>query len=79
MNTENETNGEVKCLYPGCAKSTKLAGGGRGLCGCHYQRARSLVKKGQVTWEQLEVAGKAVSKEGSKGKEQNAWFLEGVK
>lgn len=67
------------CLYPGCETSIKLAGGGRGLCGKHYQRAHHLVKSGRVTWDQLEAGGKSKASHTPHAAKENSWFLEGVK
>ena len=67
---------KTKCLYPGCGND---AGGGRGLCGVHYQRAHNLVKSKAVTWEQLESAGKTKPPVRFRITENTSWFLEGVK
>ena len=46
----------MRCLFPKCKITER---GGRGLCSSHYATAHMLVKKGLVTWEQLEKKGKA--------------------
>ena len=70
-----QTNGQSRhCLYPGCESTER---GGRGLCAKHYVAARYLVKKGSVTWESLEKAGKCIPVSVKRG--VNVWFMEGVK
>lgn len=43
----------VKCMTPECKKLSIS----RGLCACCYQSAVKLVKKGKMTWRQMELAG----------------------
>lgn len=45
-----------KCLFKGCERDTR--GGGRGLCSNHYSGWHNRVKRGLITWEQLEQEGK---------------------
>lgn len=45
------------CRYPKCPE----LGTTRGLCPRHYRVAWYLVKRGEVTWEQLERRGKCVA------------------
>ena len=61
------------CLRPGCGRDAKT----RGLCAGCYSAARTLVKRGKVTWEQLEEAGKcnAVTPRQAGGGEARAWLL----
>lgn len=52
------TTGTVSCMTTGCQKSMKNAS--HGHCRTHYKMLLALVKSGQVTWEELETAGKAI-------------------
>lgn len=65
-----------KCLTRDCKKDGKL----RGLCHPCYLMATRLVREGRVSWEALEVAGKA-NKPVLRGKRidevrRRDWFLE---
>ena len=41
------------CLYPGCNNTKRT----RGLCHPHYQNARSYIRAGKVTEDELEARG----------------------
>jgi hypothetical protein len=45
------------CLRPGCTRDTY--GGSRGLCMSHYAVLQAKIKRGAITWEQLEAEGRA--------------------
>jgi hypothetical protein len=57
MKNENLGSGKPPCLVAGCQRDTY--GGSRGMCMNHYAVKQALVKKGRITWEQLENEGKA--------------------
>lgn len=62
------------CLKPNCDRLPVH----RGLCWSCYQSARRFVSLNQVTWKQLEEAGKCLPSK-QRGKNSGAsWFLEGV-
>ena len=45
------------CLSEGCKRDTY--GGSRGMCMNHYAMLQAKVKKGKITWEELESIGMA--------------------
>lgn len=70
----NEPN---KCLNPNCTRDAKI----RGICRQCYTAASLLVRRGKVTWEQLEAAGKVTKAKhrGCAGVKVNSWLLDGIK
>lgn len=48
-----------KCLQEGCGKAQTH----RGLCLSCYRSASRLVRRGKITWEELEAAGQALPAE----------------
>jgi len=70
-------NGQPKCLYPPCNNPPKC----RGLCDGHYNTALRLIKKGQVSWDQLVAAGRAnnaTAITGGRRAPLRDWFLDAV-
>jgi len=68
----DEKKAKDECLHP--AHKAKAAV--RGLCKSCYSVACKLVKDGQITWDALEKAGKAL-KAKPKNRTSQAWLLEG--
>ena len=64
---------KTTCLFPECKKIINS----RGLCTTHYRSARELIKKGKITWEELEKMGKskATSKIRPTTSPVTKWFL----
>lgn len=62
-----------KCLFPECAVESRY----RGLCVSHYYSVLRHVKKGTVTWDELEKHGKSIS--GIRGRRNDdiaAWLTD---
>lgn len=57
----------ARCLTEGCMRF----GHSRGHCQKHYARLAKLVSKGEITWEDLESAGKATQPVSNKQKMRN--------
>lgn len=43
-----------------------------------YQRARYLIRTGQLDWQTLEHAGKALPKQKPRGHRPDPWFAEAI-
>lgn len=56
MGKKQDTNKNPLCIVAGCAKYEHA----RGLCAAHYAQALAGVKRGEVTWKQLEKSKKAL-------------------
>lgn len=72
--TGAETKPIKKCLNPACENEGKT----RGLCCTCYAVARKAVKDGQITWEKLVEAGKALKRgerTGTLKAKAKEWFL----
>jgi hypothetical protein len=62
---------KTECVVEQCYDIVKT----RGLCHKCYQYASKLVRRGLVTWEDLEKRGKSLPR---KRLSRMSWFMEGV-
>ena len=65
----------MKCLNPECASDAKA----RGLCNACFGAAAYYIRKGVMTWEQLEKEGKAVPMKKGPRTSTGRWLLSGGK
>lgn len=70
----------MKCINPRCERSART----RGLCNACHAEACRLVSTGKITYDELQVAGKILPKDGDRGDAQQArhrlsWLMEGAR